>query len=170
MRKETVSLNQKEQQPLMVLNWVERGDLTGKQAATLVSLSLRQVRRLRAAYRKEGAAALAQGNRGRCPGHAFSEETKEASSSPGSRPLCWLQSSPPDGASGRAGGLGAESFIGLAHSHCCGVEKPATAPTTPASLPAGTLPPGRDAVAGGWQPPRLAGRSGALPHPGRDCG
>ena len=32
MRKETISLNQKKQQRLMVFNHVEREDLTGKQA------------------------------------------------------------------------------------------------------------------------------------------
>ncbi len=70
-------MNQKEQQRLMVLNQVERGDLTGKQAVALVGLSLRQIRRLLAAYRKEGAAALAHGNRGRRPIHALSEEVKK---------------------------------------------------------------------------------------------
>lgn len=77
MRKETVSLNQKEQQRLMVLNRVEGGDLTGKEAAVLVGLSLRQVQRLLAGYRKEGAAALAHGNRGRRPVHAVSEDTRK---------------------------------------------------------------------------------------------
>ncbi len=70
-------MNQKEQQRLMVLNQVEREDLTGEQAAKLVGLSLRQVRRLLAAYREEGAAALAHGNRSRRPVHALSEETKK---------------------------------------------------------------------------------------------
>ena len=61
----------------MVLNQVERGGLTGKQAAGLVGLSVRQVRRLLAAYRKEGIAALAHGNRGRRPAHALTEETRK---------------------------------------------------------------------------------------------
>ena len=42
-------MNLKEQQRLMVLNQVERGDLTGKQAAALMGLCLRQMRRLLAA-------------------------------------------------------------------------------------------------------------------------
>ena len=59
----------------MVLNQVERGDLRGKQAAALMGLCLRQMRRLLAAYRKEGSAALSHGNRGHRPVHALSEET-----------------------------------------------------------------------------------------------
>lgn len=75
--KEIVSLNQKEQQRVMVLNRVECGELLGREGATLIELSLRQTRRLLAAYRKEGVAALAHGNRGRCPVRALPEETKE---------------------------------------------------------------------------------------------
>ena len=69
-------MNLKEQQRVMVLNRVERVGLTGKEAAALVGLSLRQVRRLLAAYRKEGIAAIAHGNRGRKPAHAIAEEVK----------------------------------------------------------------------------------------------
>jgi hypothetical protein len=43
MKKETVSLNQKEQQRVMVLNWIVSGELTGREAAGLMGLSLRQV-------------------------------------------------------------------------------------------------------------------------------
>ena len=75
--KEIVSLNRKEQQRAMVLNQVERGGLTGEQAAVLVGLSLRQVRRLLVAYRKEGVAAFAHGNRGQRPAHALPQETRK---------------------------------------------------------------------------------------------
>jgi transposase len=50
-------LDAKEQKRLMVLNRMVGG----------MGLSVRQVRRLLARYRKEGAAALAHGNRGRSP-------------------------------------------------------------------------------------------------------
>ena len=53
----------------MVLNWVERGKLTGPEAANLMGRSLRQVRRMLETYSKEGVAALARGNRGRAPVH-----------------------------------------------------------------------------------------------------
>ena len=55
MRKGTISLNQREQQRLKVLNQVERSELSGEDAAVLMGLGLRQVRRLLAAYRREGA-------------------------------------------------------------------------------------------------------------------
>ena len=61
----------------MVLNQVERGDLTGQEAGMLVGLSLRQVRRLLAAYRQEGIAAIAHGNRGRPPVHRVPEDTRK---------------------------------------------------------------------------------------------
>jgi len=71
--KEMVILNKKEQRRLMVLNQVEIGKMIGKEAAEVLDLSLRHVRRILAAYRKEGAAALAHGNRGRKPHHALDE-------------------------------------------------------------------------------------------------
>jgi transposase len=67
----TVSLNGAEQQRLVVLNRVLMGDLTAAEAADALQRSVRQVRRMLAAYRKEGAAALAHGNRGRTPAHAL---------------------------------------------------------------------------------------------------
>ena len=72
-----VSLNSREQQRLMVLNQVLDGELTGEAAATSMEVSVRQVWRLMAAYRKEGAAALAHSNRGRAPAHALAAAVKE---------------------------------------------------------------------------------------------
>jgi transposase len=76
LMKEMVILNKKEQRRLVVLNQVEGGRMKGKEAAGVLGLSLRHVRRILAAYRKEGAAALAHGNRGRKPYHALDEELK----------------------------------------------------------------------------------------------
>ena len=59
-------MNKKEQRRLVVLNQVEVGRMVGREASELLDLSLRHVRRILAAYRKEGAAALAHGNRGEC--------------------------------------------------------------------------------------------------------
>ena len=70
-------MNKKEQRRLAVLNEVERGKMIGREAAELLGLSLRQVRRILAAYRKEGAAALAHGNRGRRPHNALDTRRKE---------------------------------------------------------------------------------------------
>ena len=52
--KETVTLNTQEQKRLMVLNRFEVGQLTAAEAAGVLTLSERQVRGLRAAYRREG--------------------------------------------------------------------------------------------------------------------
>ncbi len=52
--KEKVTLNRKEQRRLMVLNQVERGKMIGREAAMLLALSLRHVRRILVAYREEG--------------------------------------------------------------------------------------------------------------------
>jgi transposase len=65
---ERVTLNQKEQRRLMVLNQVGEGKL---------ALSVRQVRRLMAGYRVDGAAALAHGNRGRKPLHALDDSVRQ---------------------------------------------------------------------------------------------
>lgn len=74
--KETVTLNSKEHKRYVVLSQVEIGQCTGKEAANLLDLSLRQVRRLIAAYRGKGLSALAHGNRGRKPPNAKGDHLK----------------------------------------------------------------------------------------------
>jgi transposase len=51
-----------------VMEQILEGNMTGKQAAERLGLSLRQIRRLIAQYREKGAAGLIHGNRGR-PAH-----------------------------------------------------------------------------------------------------
>ena len=63
-------MTRKEQTRLQVLNSLIAEHMTIEQAATLMGLSARHTRRILAAYRKEGAAALAHGNRGRRPANA----------------------------------------------------------------------------------------------------
>ena len=63
-------MNKKEQKRLMVLNKLERRELHLAEAAQLLALSVRHVKRLRADYYQGGAEALAHGNRGRKPVHA----------------------------------------------------------------------------------------------------
>ncbi|MCK4417627.1 MAG: hypothetical protein KAV99_05625 [Candidatus Latescibacteria bacterium] len=70
-------MNRKEQRRLMVLNQVEVGKMISREAAELLDLSLRHMRRILAVYRKEGAAALAHGNRGRKPHNALDIGLKE---------------------------------------------------------------------------------------------
>ena len=74
---EHVTLTQQEQARLKVLNNLLAGYMTTEQAATLMGVSARHTRRILAAYRKEGAAALAHGNRGRRPSNATPETISE---------------------------------------------------------------------------------------------
>jgi len=74
--KEEVTLNKKEQRRLLILNDLEKGRIKNKEAGDILGLSLRHVKRLRAAYRQEGAAALAHGNRGRKPAHVLDTGVK----------------------------------------------------------------------------------------------
>ena len=67
---ENVTLTQKEQTRLQVLNSLMADHMTLEQAATLMGVSARHTRRILAAYRRDGAAALAHGNRGRRPANA----------------------------------------------------------------------------------------------------
>ena len=69
--KEEVTLNRKEQNRLVVMNQVEGRKLTVDKAAALLALSPRHVWRILTAYSKEGASALAHGNRGRKPVNAI---------------------------------------------------------------------------------------------------
>jgi|SRR5450759_5018692 len=68
---ESVTLTSKEQTRVAVLNEVTQGDLTATEAAGLLGVSVRQIRRILAAYRREGVAAIAHGNRGRVPSHTI---------------------------------------------------------------------------------------------------
>ncbi len=74
--KEKLTLSKKEQNRLVVLNEVERGKMRVRQAAEVLGISERQGWRLLAAYREEGAAGLAHGNRGRKPVHTLGEEVR----------------------------------------------------------------------------------------------
>ena len=75
---ENVTLNQKEQARLQVLNSLLAGHMTIEQASALMGVSIRHTWRFLAAYRKEAAAALAHGHRGRRAPNAILEATKAA--------------------------------------------------------------------------------------------
>ena len=68
---EGVTLNERDQRRVRTLNRVLEGTVTAVDAAEQLGLSERQVRRILAAYRKEGAAAIPHHNRGRPPKHAL---------------------------------------------------------------------------------------------------
>ena len=63
-------MNPKEQARLQVLNSLLAEHMTLDQAATLMGVSPRHTRRILAAYREKGAAAVAHGHRGRKPPNA----------------------------------------------------------------------------------------------------
>ena len=71
-----LTLTQREQTRLQVLNRLVAQQLTTREAAAILGLSDRHTWRMLAAYRKEGAAALAHGNRGSRPRNAVAEETR----------------------------------------------------------------------------------------------
>jgi transposase len=67
--RETVTLDRRAQHRLFVLTQVLEGRVAAADAARLLELSERQVRRLLAALRRDGAGGLVHGNRGRAPVH-----------------------------------------------------------------------------------------------------
>jgi transposase len=69
--RETVTLSQREQARAQVLMLMAEGRCTTAEAATLLGLSERHVRRLQRAVRARGPAALGHGNRGQRPAHAL---------------------------------------------------------------------------------------------------
>lgn len=71
-----MTLTQRAEQQLIVLNALERGELLVAEAAGLLDRSVRQIQRLRAAYRRRGAAALVHGNRGRPSPRRIDEGTR----------------------------------------------------------------------------------------------
>jgi transposase len=77
MREERITLSAREQQRAMTLNRVLAGRWSRAEAAAILGLSTRQVRRLLAAYEAGGPAALAHGNRGRPPAHALGAGVRE---------------------------------------------------------------------------------------------
>src|SRR5436305_8249526 len=70
---ENVTVTSHDQRRMQVLNELQAGAITAREASGLLGLSVRQVRRLLAHYREEGVAAIPHGNRGRPPAHTTDE-------------------------------------------------------------------------------------------------
>ena len=68
----TVTLTMQDQQTLHVISRTSEGRFTAAEAAEVLGLSIRQVRRKVRAYRKRGAASIPHQNRGRRPHNALS--------------------------------------------------------------------------------------------------
>lgn len=75
--KETITLDARDRHRLFVLGHVRDGHLTAERAADVLHLSVRQIRRLLAGVRDEGAMALVHGNRGRSPVHRTPDGTRQ---------------------------------------------------------------------------------------------
>jgi transposase len=72
-----LTLTEQEQGRLQVLNLVLEGGMGVKEAAGILGLSERHTWRIVGAYWREGALALAHGNRGRQPANRISEATRQ---------------------------------------------------------------------------------------------
>jgi transposase len=77
MAEELLALTQKELDRIQVVGEVRKGQITQRQAAERLGLSVRQVKRLSLAYREGGAAALASKRRGQPSNHQLAARTKE---------------------------------------------------------------------------------------------
>jgi predicted outer membrane repeat protein len=74
--RETITLDGPAQRRLTILTHLLAGELTLDETAVLLELSTRQVRRLVERFRRDGAAALIHGNRGRRPVNRLDDERR----------------------------------------------------------------------------------------------
>ena len=153
-------MKQRQQSRIQVLNTVLEHHLAIGQAAEIMGVSERHTKRLLAAYRKDGPAALAHGNRGRRPHNAVPEDAAAAVVK-----------------------LASNGYAGANHSHFTellreregdrpepahsaphiGEGRPGQPPQSPvaaAPVPAQAHAPGGHAGADRRQPPSLAGGAG----------
>jgi transposase len=65
----TITVDARAQRRLYVLQHLDAGRISAHEAARVLELSVRQVRRLLAVYRSDGLAGLVHGNHGRAPAH-----------------------------------------------------------------------------------------------------
>ena len=72
-----VTLTMREQHKLKMVIDYEAGKVRAQRAAVLLGISIRQFRRLVAAYRQRGIAAMAHGNRGKVPANRISEQVRQ---------------------------------------------------------------------------------------------
>lgn len=74
---EDLTLRPKQQRRILILTQLLAGNLTTKEAAASLEVSVRTVETLRPRFRKLGAGALVHGNRGRSPVNRMKETTKQ---------------------------------------------------------------------------------------------
>ena len=131
-----LTLTQREQTRLQVLNRLAVEQMTTGEAAAILGLSERHAWRMLAAYRKEGAAALTHGNRGRRPRQRRCRGDSTECNCAGTDAVCRFQSHSSGRDLVREGGCGAESFHSQEHAPERGVTQPAI-PAIPTSRDTG---------------------------------
>jgi transposase len=77
VQEEELRLGKREEHRALVLNKLLAGQLTSQQAAELLGVSTRQLRRLKDRYRTVGVRGLVHGNRGRSPTHRLPESVRQ---------------------------------------------------------------------------------------------
>ena len=70
-----MTLNNREQRRCEILSRFSAGSVTSGEAARLLGVTVRQVRRLRTAFRLDGMASAVHGNKGRQPGHTTAPDS-----------------------------------------------------------------------------------------------
>jgi transposase len=70
-------MSQRQWKRLDAVERVKRGELSTEQAAQVLGLSERQVRRIRRAVEKRGAKGVIHGNTGRCPQHRVAKKVRD---------------------------------------------------------------------------------------------
>jgi transposase len=75
--RDTIRVDARAQRRLYVLQHLDAGRITADEAARILELSVRQVRRLLATFRTEGLAGLVHGNAGRAPGHRLPDDLRD---------------------------------------------------------------------------------------------
>jgi transposase len=75
--RDTIRVDARAQRRLYVLQHLDAGRITADEAARILGLSVRQVRRLLATFRADGLAGLVHGNAGRAPGHRTPDDLRD---------------------------------------------------------------------------------------------
>jgi transposase len=75
--RDTIRVDARAQRRLYVLQHLDAGRITADEAARILGLSVRQVRRLLATFRTDGLAGLVHGNAGRTPGHRTPDDLRD---------------------------------------------------------------------------------------------
>ena len=160
-----VTLNQREQARLQVLNSVLEYQLPTTQAAEVLGISERQVRRILAAYRREGAAALVPWQPRTPAPQRGPRRRRHCGGHPGQREVRRLQPQPPDRGAGGTGRYSPEPPDAKPSPKPPRSAQPPAAPSPQTPGTSGADAPGGHVAADRRQPSPLAGRAGTQVRP-----